>query len=191
MTGFGVGEGPVAGGRLQVEIRTVNHRFFNLAAKLPADLGALEAPLRDLLRQDFDRGHVSMALRWLEPPTRDMGLTLNLDRARAAVAMSRSVTACSWAGGGAYRAGLPAAPCTSKLIAVVHRPPARAHEARLLASGRNSHSSPDRRSPMKGLGPLTSLIRQPPSVSGRRHVVSGSASPHNPGFRPRLGAGCC
>lgn len=93
MTGFGVGEGPVAGGRLQVEIRTVNHRFFNLAAKLPVDLGALEAPLRDLLRQDFDRGHVSMAMRWLEPPTREIGLTLNLDRARAAVAMFRELQA--------------------------------------------------------------------------------------------------
>ena len=39
MTGFGAAEGSVAGGRLRVEIRTVNHRYFNLAAKLPADLG--------------------------------------------------------------------------------------------------------------------------------------------------------
>ena len=38
MTGFGAAEGPVAGGRLRVEIRTVNHRYFNLAPKLPGDL---------------------------------------------------------------------------------------------------------------------------------------------------------
>jgi len=37
MTGLGAAEGPVAGGMIRVEIRTVNHRFFNcfnLAAKL-------------------------------------------------------------------------------------------------------------------------------------------------------------
>ena len=38
MTGFGTAEGSVAGGRLRVEIRTVNHRYFNIAAKLPSPL---------------------------------------------------------------------------------------------------------------------------------------------------------
>ena len=47
MTGFGAAEGPVAGGRLRVEIRTVNHRHFNLSPKLPADLSVLEPELRD------------------------------------------------------------------------------------------------------------------------------------------------
>ncbi|MGI8818779.1 MAG: YicC/YloC family endoribonuclease, partial [Gemmatimonadales bacterium] len=28
MTGFGAAEGPVAGRRLRIEIRTVNHRYF-------------------------------------------------------------------------------------------------------------------------------------------------------------------
>ena len=58
MTGFGAAEGAVAGGRLRVEIRTVNHRFFNFAPKLPSELAALEAELRERLRKDFDRGHV-------------------------------------------------------------------------------------------------------------------------------------
>jgi uncharacterized protein (TIGR00255 family) len=93
MTGFGVGEGAVAGGRLQIEIRTVNHRFFNLSARLPVDLGALEAPLRDHLRQDFDRGHISVAVRWLEPPASGGGVVLDLDRARAVVATFRELQA--------------------------------------------------------------------------------------------------
>ena len=42
MTGFGAAEGPVAGRRLRVEIRTVNHRYFNLSAKLPGDLSPAE-----------------------------------------------------------------------------------------------------------------------------------------------------
>ena len=45
MTGFGAADGPVAGGRLRVEIRTVNHRYFNLAAKLPGDLTGLAASI--------------------------------------------------------------------------------------------------------------------------------------------------
>jgi uncharacterized protein (TIGR00255 family) len=93
MTGFGVGEGAVAGGRLQVEIRTVNHRFFNLSARMPPELGALEAPLRDLLRQDFDRGHVAVAVRWAEAPPFAGGVSLNLDRARTVVATFRELQA--------------------------------------------------------------------------------------------------
>ena len=42
MTGFGAAEGAVGEGRIRVEIRTVNHRHFNPALKLPADLVSLE-----------------------------------------------------------------------------------------------------------------------------------------------------
>ena len=41
MTGYGSAEGAVQGGRLRLEIRTVNHRYFNPALKLPSELAAL------------------------------------------------------------------------------------------------------------------------------------------------------
>ena len=66
MTGFGASEGDCAGRRVRVEIRTVNHRFFNLAIRLPSELGSVEAELRDALRRDFERGHVSVSVRWTE-----------------------------------------------------------------------------------------------------------------------------
>jgi uncharacterized protein (TIGR00255 family) len=91
MTGFGAAEGPAAGGRLRVEIRTVNHRFFNLSAKLPGDLAALEVELRERLRKEFERGHVTVSVRWLESANRDGGLSLNLERARAVVARLREL----------------------------------------------------------------------------------------------------
>jgi uncharacterized protein (TIGR00255 family) len=85
MTGFGAAEGQVLGGMLRVEIRTVNHRFFNLAAKLPSDLVPLEAELKERLRQDFERGHVSVQVRWASPPALGSArLTVNVDRAREA-----------------------------------------------------------------------------------------------------------
>jgi uncharacterized protein (TIGR00255 family) len=67
MTGFGAAEGTVAEGRLRVEIRTVNHRYFNPQFKLPYDLGGLEAELRERLRRLLERGHVALSARWIEP----------------------------------------------------------------------------------------------------------------------------
>ena len=44
-TGFGAAEGPAGRGQLRVEIRTVNHRFFNPAFKMPGELAPLEGDL--------------------------------------------------------------------------------------------------------------------------------------------------
>jgi len=92
MTGFGAGEGAVAGGRLLVEIRTVNHRFFHLSIKAPSALASLETGMRERLRRDFDRGHVTASIRWLESPERGAGsVNLDLERARDIVARMREL----------------------------------------------------------------------------------------------------
>jgi uncharacterized protein (TIGR00255 family) len=93
MTGFGAAEGAVAGGTLRVEVRTVNHRYFNLATKLPSDLAALEAELRDRLRRDFERGHVTVQVRWASPPIASSRLTVNVERAREAAERLRELQA--------------------------------------------------------------------------------------------------
>ena len=94
MTGFGAAEGAVAGGRLRVEIRTVNHRYFNPALKLPADLSALEGELRERLRNELERGHVAVSARWTAPREGgDEPLTINRDRARLVVARLRELKA--------------------------------------------------------------------------------------------------
>ena len=82
MTGFGAAEGAVAGGWIRVEIRTVNHRHFNLATKLPAELAVLEGELRERLRREFDRGHVAVQARWTEYPAAAGGFAVDLERAR-------------------------------------------------------------------------------------------------------------
>ncbi len=79
-------EGAVHGGRLRVEIRTVNHRYFNPAFKLPGDLAALEGDLRERLRQLLERGHVAVSARWVESSAANGGVTVDLDRARQALA---------------------------------------------------------------------------------------------------------
>lgn len=85
MTGFGAAEGKVAGGRLRVEVRTVNHRYFNAQCKLPYDLAGLEGELRERLRALVERGHVAVTARWVESPPAAGVVTLDLERARAVV----------------------------------------------------------------------------------------------------------
>lgn len=63
MTGFGAAEGPVGSARASVEIRTVNHRFFNPSLKLPSAFSRWEGEIRDMLRQKIARGHVTLVAR--------------------------------------------------------------------------------------------------------------------------------
>ena len=99
MTGFGAAEGAVAGRRLRVEIRTVNHRYFNLSAKLPSDLTLLEGELRERLRRDFDRGHLSVQARWTESVDGLVGFSVDLERARLVATRLREMQSVKGLGG--------------------------------------------------------------------------------------------
>jgi uncharacterized protein (TIGR00255 family) len=63
MTGFGAADGLVGSARASVEIRTVNHRFFNPSLKLPSAFSRWEGEIRDILRQKVARGHVTLVAR--------------------------------------------------------------------------------------------------------------------------------
>ena len=91
MTGFGSAEGKVLGGRLSIEIRSVNHRYFNPQLKLPFELGAVEGPLRERLRQLLERGHVTVSARWIEAPQREAAVAVDLARARQLVAAAKEL----------------------------------------------------------------------------------------------------
>jgi len=63
MTGFGAADGEVGGTRVSIEVRSVNHRFFNPSIKLPSELTKWEAEVREALRRGIARGHVSLTAR--------------------------------------------------------------------------------------------------------------------------------
>lgn len=63
MTGFGSAEASVGSHRVAVEIRSVNHRFFNPSIKTPSALARLEGDIRELLRERVTRGHVTASIR--------------------------------------------------------------------------------------------------------------------------------
>jgi uncharacterized protein (TIGR00255 family) len=63
MTGFGAADGTVGAARVAVELRSVNHRFFNATIKLPPELSRWEGEVRETLRRKVSRGHVTMSAR--------------------------------------------------------------------------------------------------------------------------------
>jgi uncharacterized protein (TIGR00255 family) len=63
MTGFGSAEGEIGGALVAVEVRSVNHRFFNPSIKLPSEFGKWEGEVRDALRRSVSRGHVTLVAR--------------------------------------------------------------------------------------------------------------------------------
>lgn len=64
MTGFGEAAGSTVAGTLRVELRSVNHRYLNVNARLPAALTRFEGELRDWFRDYFSRGHINCTARW-------------------------------------------------------------------------------------------------------------------------------
>ncbi len=64
MTGFGAAEGGVGSIRVAVELRSVNHRFFNPSIKLPGAFQRWEVEVREALRKRIARGHVTVFARY-------------------------------------------------------------------------------------------------------------------------------
>ena len=62
MTGFGAGELATAAGRYIVEARSLNHRFLEVAVRLPRDLSPLEDRIRALVQGRMLRGRIEIAI---------------------------------------------------------------------------------------------------------------------------------
>ena len=84
MTGFGEAELDSPAGRLRVEVKTVNHRYFNANIKTPSGLDRLEGPITEALKRYVQRGHVSVYLSLARRDgARDTGIRPDLEKARA------------------------------------------------------------------------------------------------------------
>ena len=82
MTGFGLGDVPIGGGKLGVEIRGVNHRFLDVRVRLPRELADLSGFVEQVARERLVRGRYEVALRvegtLLGAPVLDADLPLRL-----------------------------------------------------------------------------------------------------------------
>ncbi|GAB4255746.1 MAG: YicC family protein [Deferrisomatales bacterium] len=84
MTGYGRAEGEVAGRKLAVEVKAVNHRFLNFLAKLPPDLQRFEAQVQGIVKAHLQRGQVNVFALWDGARGNGAAVTVNLAAARQA-----------------------------------------------------------------------------------------------------------
>lgn len=63
MTGFGASSKESGSLRVDVEVRSVNHRFLKIQSRLPPSLALLEADMEAAIRRRLRRGSVNLAVR--------------------------------------------------------------------------------------------------------------------------------
>ncbi len=64
MTGFGRGNAKLQNGKITAEIKTVNHKFFDLSLKLPESLTIFEDKIKEVLQKRLKRGKVNLSLSY-------------------------------------------------------------------------------------------------------------------------------
>lgn len=86
MTGFGEAELDSPAGRLRLEVKTVNHRFFNASVKTPPGFDRYEPAITQALKRHISRGHVTAYLSVRrEEGEGETGIGADLEKARAFV----------------------------------------------------------------------------------------------------------
>lgn len=92
MTAYASGARATDGGALACELRAVNHRFLEVAVRLPDELRALEPAIRERIAQRVSRGKLDLVLR-LRAPEGGAGLRLDETRAEALASLARELQA--------------------------------------------------------------------------------------------------
>jgi uncharacterized protein (TIGR00255 family) len=82
MTGFGVGNAPLGGGRISVEVRAVNGRFLDVRVRVPPELADMAPMVETEARARLSRGRCDIGIRAESTPFE--ALVIDKDRARAA-----------------------------------------------------------------------------------------------------------
>ena len=77
MTGFGRGEAERDGYRFTVEIKTVNHRYFEPSIRLSRQLAALEANVRNLLKETIVRGKTDVFISFVDHSDKQGMISIN------------------------------------------------------------------------------------------------------------------
>jgi uncharacterized protein (TIGR00255 family) len=82
MTGYGAAEADLGGQKLRVELHSVNHRFAEIAVRLPRALSHFEPPLRNLLMQSLGRGKITFIASWEGRDESARPVRIDVDRAK-------------------------------------------------------------------------------------------------------------
>lgn len=77
MTGFGRGHEVLNGRDITVEIRSVNHRYYEFSARIPRSMNFVEEKLRSLLAGKISRGKVEVSVFVANTTASDEQITVN------------------------------------------------------------------------------------------------------------------
>lgn len=81
MSGYGCGEAQAGGWRARVEVRSLNHRFLDVAVRAPRFCLALDERVREMVGRSLERGRVEVYLN--AEPTGDLPRRVRVDRGLA------------------------------------------------------------------------------------------------------------
>ncbi len=79
MTGFGRAEYADANRKFTVEIKSVNHRYLDMAIKMPKKLNFFEAAIRNELKNSIQRGKVDVFITYEDYTENNVGIKYNKD----------------------------------------------------------------------------------------------------------------
>lgn len=91
MTGFGRGHKILNGRDITVEIRAVNHRYFEFNSRLPRSIGFAEERLKSMLQEHIHRGKVEVSVLLSSVEQADEKIIINKEIVRDYVEALRSV----------------------------------------------------------------------------------------------------
>jgi uncharacterized protein (TIGR00255 family) len=91
MTGFGAASVPVAGARVAIEVRSVNHRFLDTRIVLPREYARWEGDLRELVRDAVARGRLELTVSRTAGSSGRVRIDVRQDVARAYVRALRKL----------------------------------------------------------------------------------------------------
>lgn len=91
MTGFGRVETQTPDAGLEVEIRSVNHRYLDLQFRLPDGFRALEPDLRQLVSADIKRGKIDATITLSRRKDGGPATQLNMERAEEVIAQLKAI----------------------------------------------------------------------------------------------------
>ncbi len=92
MTGYGKCTETRNGREIMVELKSVNHRFFEYSARIPRAYGFLEERLKKLLQQKIARGKVEVGVTIVNVESKDAEITVNEPLARGYIEALRTLS---------------------------------------------------------------------------------------------------
>lgn len=91
MTGFAVvnEESPVAA--VNVELRSVNHRYLDIQMRIPDELRVLEPTIRELIVRNLTRGKIDCRVSYARTPSSEKPLQVNLGLLQQLVGLTQTI----------------------------------------------------------------------------------------------------